>query len=83
MLVIEGPAIHSVQARGLELLQPDTSSSTRRQVVVSGALSAGPVLEFEVPDRGDLARYQVRFLQVAGEDYTLRDLTAYRVVISR
>ena len=83
MLVIEGPAIHSVQARGLELLQPDTSSSTRRQVVVSGALSAGPVLEFEVPDRGDLAKYQVRFLEVAGEDYTLRDLTAYRVVISR
>ena len=83
MMVIEGPAIGSVRAQSLELLQSGASSPTRRQVVVSGALSAGPVLEFEVPDRGDLARYQVRFLQVAGEDYTLRDLTAYRVVISR
>ena len=83
MLVVEGPAIGSVRAQSLELLQADTLSPTRRQVVVAGALSAGPVLEFEVPDRGDLAKYQVRFLEVAGEDYTLRDLAAYRVVISR
>ena len=83
MLLIEGPGIESVRASGFELFQPDPSSHTRRQVIVAGSLSTGPILEFRVPDRGDLARYTVRLRQVAGEGYTLRDLSRYTVVISR
>ena len=83
MLVVEGPGIDSVRARGFEFFQSDPSSSARRQIVVTGALSTGPVLEVRVPDRGDQAKYEVRLLQVAGEDYTPRDLAAYAIVISR
>ncbi len=83
MLLVEGPGIDSVRAPGLELFQSARSSHARRQIIVSGALSTGPILEFQVPDRGDLARYTVRLRQVAGEDYTLRDLSRYTVVISR
>ena len=83
MLVVEGPGVDSVQAPGFELFQSDASSSTGRRIIVSGALSTGAILEFRVPDRGEHARYRVRLLQVAGEDYTLRDLADYTAVISR
>ena len=83
MLVVEGPGMDSVRAPGFELLQSDASSSTGRQVIVSGALSTGTILEFLVPDRGEHARYRVRLLQVAGEGYTPRDVADYTVVISQ
>ncbi|WP_420635077.1 Calx-beta domain-containing protein [Candidatus Palauibacter sp.] len=84
MLVVEGPAIDSVQAPGLEIFETDESSSTRREVVIAGALPPdAPVLRVWVPHRGDQARYRIRLLQVAGEDFTLRDLTAYGTAISR
>ncbi len=83
MLVVEGPAIDSLQAPGLEMFERDASSSTRREVVIAGALPDGPVLRVWVPHREDHARYRVRLLQVAGEDFTLRDLTVYGTVISR
>ena len=83
MLIVEGPGIESVRAPGFEVFQSDPSSRARRQVIVSGVLPRGPILEFQVPDRGDLARYTVRLRQVAGEDYTLRDLSRYTAVISR
>ena len=68
MLVIEGPAIDSVQAPGLEIFETDESSSTRREVVIAGALAPdAPVLRVWVPHRGDEARYRIRLLQVAGE----------------
>ena len=84
MLVIEGPAIDSLQAPGLEMFETDESSSTRREVVIAGALPPdGPVLRVWVPHRGDHARYRVRLLQVAAEDFTLGDLSVYGSVISR
>ena len=84
MLVVEGPAIDSLQAPGLEMFETDASSSTRREVVIAGALPPdGPVLRVWVPHRGDEARYRVRLLQVAAEDFTLGDLSVYRSVISR
>ena len=84
MFVVEGPAIDSLQAPGLELFERDASSPTRREVIIAGALPAdGPLLRVWVPHRGDDARYRVRLLQVAGEDFTLRDLTVYGTVISR
>ena len=84
MLVLEGPAIDSLRAPGLELFERDASSPTRREVVIGGALSPdGPLLRVWVPHRGSRARYRVKLLQVAGEDFTLRDLTAYGTVISR
>ena len=84
MLVVEGPAIDSLQAPGLEMFETDESSSTRREVVIAGALPPdGPVLRVWVPHRGDHARYRVRLLQVAAEDFALRDLSVYGSVISR
>ena len=84
MLVVEGPAIDSLQAPGLEMFETDESSSTRREVVIAGALPPdGPVLRVWVPHRGDHARYRVRLLQVAAEDFTLGDLSVYGSVISR
>ena len=84
MLVVEGPAIDSLQAPGLEMFETDESSSTRREVVIAGALPPdAPVLRVWVPHRGDEARYRVRLLQVAAEDFTLGDLSVYGSVISR
>ena len=83
MLVIEGPAIDSLQAPGLEMFETEESSSTRREVIIAGALPDAPVLRVWVPHRGDEARYRVRLLQVAGEDFALRDLSVYGSVISR
>ena len=84
MLVIEGPAIDSLQAPGLEMFETEESSSTRREVIIAGALPPdGPVLRVWVPHRGDHARYRVRLLQVAAEDFALRDLSVYGSVISR
>ncbi len=83
MLVIEGPAIDSLQAPGLEMFETDGSSSTRREVIIAGALPDRPVLQVWVPHRGDHARYRVRLLQVAAEDFTLGDLTVYGSLISR
>lgn len=83
MLLVEGPAIDSVRAPGFELLQPGVPSSGDRRMILSGALSTGTILEFQVPDRGEYTRYRVRLLQVAGEDYTLRDLAGYTAAVSR
>ena len=84
MLVIEGPAIDSVQAPGLEIFETDESSSTRREVVIAGALPPdAPVLRVWVPHRGDEARYRVSLLQVAAEDFTLGDPEDYAVAIGR
>ena len=83
MLVVEGPAIDSLQAPGLEMFETEESSSTRREVIIAGALPDAPVLRVWVPHRGDEARYRVRLLQVAGEDFALRDLSVYGSVISR
>ena len=56
MLVVEGPAIDSLQAPGLEMFETDESSSTRREVVIAGALPPdAPVLRVWVPHRGDHA----------------------------
>ena len=81
MLLVEGPGIDAIEAPDFELFESGTSSS--RRIIVSGPLSTGPVLKIQVPDRGDLAEYRVRLLEVSGEDYTLRDLAAYRAAISR
>ena len=83
MLIVEGPAIDSLQAPGLEMFETEESSSTRREVIIAGALPDAPVLRVWVPHRGDEARYRVRLLQVAGEDFALRDLSVYGSVISR
>ncbi len=83
MLLVEGPGLDSVSAPGLELYQSDASYSARREIIVSGALSSGPLLEVRVPDRWKRDRYRVRLLQVVAEDYTLRDLAAYSAAMSR
>ena len=83
MMVVEGPGIESLQAPGLELIQLDEASATRREVIVAGDLATGPVLQVRVPHVGDYAGYRVRLLQVAGEDYAPGDVAEYQVVISR
>lgn len=74
------PAIDSVRAAGYELYRSRAAAPT--QVIIAGPLSSGPVLEFWVPHRPLLAQYRVELLQVAGDDYSLRDLAGYSAVIS-
>ena len=81
MLVLEGPGIAAVQAPGLEVFQSGDASSKR--IILAGTLTTGPVLEIEVPDRTLVTRYRVELLQVAGGDYTLRDLSSYGAMIMR
>ena len=81
LLALEGPAIDSLRAPGLELYQ--SRASAPRQIIVAGPLSSESVLEFRVPHRRFHARYRVQLLQVVGEDYARKDLTGYAAVISR
>ncbi len=83
MMLIEGPGIDSLRAHGHELIRSGQSSPTRREVIVAGELVSGPVLELWVPHVGDHALYRVRLLEVAGEDYSLRDPAEYTATISR
>ena len=83
MLVVEGPGIDSLSAPGFELIQADEASSSRREAIIAGSLSTGPVLQVWVPDRRQLADYRVTLMQVSGDDYGLEDLTQYGIAISR
>ncbi|MXW09154.1 MAG: hypothetical protein F4X47_11170 [Gammaproteobacteria bacterium] len=77
---IEGPAVDSVHAADYELYRSRATAPT--QIIIAGPLSSGPVLEFWVPHRPLLAQYRVQLLQIAGEDYALRDLAGYSIHIS-
>ena len=83
MLIVEGPGIDSLSAPGFELIQADEASSTRREAIIAGSLSTGPVLQVWVPDRRQLGDYRVQLMQVSGDDYGLKDPTQYGIVISR
>ena len=83
LLVVEGPAIDSLRAPGLELIEEDEPSADQRRVIVAGALSGESVLQVWVSDLAEHARYRVRLLEVVGEDYALGNVAEYRVVISR
>ena len=52
MLVVEGPAIDSLQAPGLEMFETEESSSTRREVIIAGGLPDGPLLQVWVAPPG-------------------------------
>ena len=80
-LAIEGPDIGALHAPGSEVFESD--DGTRKEVIVAGALSAGRLLEFRVPDRRLDSRYRVRLIEVTGEDYQPRDVSAYSTRISR
>ena len=77
---IEGPAIDSLRAADHELYRSRATAPT--QVIIAGPLSSGPALEFWVPHRLLLPQYRVELLQIAGEDYALRDLAGYSIHIS-
>lgn len=77
---IEGPAIDSVRAADYELYRSRATAPT--QIIIAGPLSSGPVIEFWVPHRPLLAQYRVELLQIAGEDYALRDLAGYSIYLS-
>ena len=79
LIELEGPGIETVRAPGLDLYQ--SAAPGRHQIVVAGSLRSGPLMEFRVPDRGQLPLYRVRVVQVTGEDYALRDPGEYRAVI--
>ena len=80
LLELEGPGIAAVRAPGLELYQSDAPGP--HQIIVAGSLRPGPLVQFRVPDRGQLAQYRVTVLEVTGEDYGLRDAGEYRAVIT-
>ena len=83
MLVVEGPGIDSLSAPGFELIQADEASSNRREAIIAGSLSTGPVLQVWVQDRRHLGDYRVTLMQVSGDDYGLKDVTQYGIMISR
>ena len=83
MLIVEGPGIDSLSAPGFELIQADEASSNRREAIIAGSLSTGPVLQVWVPDRRQLGDYRVTLMQVSGDDYGLEDLAQYGIAISR
>ena len=80
LIEVEGPGIEAVRAPGYELYQ--SGAPGPRQIVVAGSLRAGPLVQFRVPDRNQLALYRVRVVEVTGEDYGLRDAGEYRAVIT-
>ena len=79
LLELEGPGIEAVHAPGLELYESSTPGPHR--IVVAGDLRPGPLVHLRVPDRGRLAEYRVRVIEVTGEDYGLRDAGDYRAAI--
>ena len=82
LLAVEGAGIGGLRsASGFELFQSEGSS--RREIIVAGDLSSGPIVEFWVPDRTADAQYRVRLLQVTGEDYRQEDVSAFTLAISR
>lgn len=80
-LAIEGPDIGALQAPGSDVFESD--DGTRKEVIVAGALSAGRILEFQVPDRRFGSLYRIHLIEVTGEDFAPRDLSAYSARISR
>ena len=79
LLELEGPTIDAVRAPGFELYE--SSAPGPRRIVVAGVLRPGPLVQFRVPDRGQLPLYRVRVLEVTGEGYGLRDPTEYRAMV--
>ncbi|WP_420461494.1 fibronectin type III domain-containing protein [Candidatus Palauibacter sp.] len=82
-LAVEGPAIDSLRAPGLELLQWEVPQSTRRHVIIAGRPLAGPILEVFAPPGSDPADYRVEVLQITGPEYELRDPRGYSAIVSR
>ncbi|WP_420448723.1 Calx-beta domain-containing protein [Candidatus Palauibacter sp.] len=85
-LAVEGPDIASLRAPGLEVFESEAETADggiRREVIVAGTLSEGRILEFQVPDRGLAGLYRVHLIEITGEDFTPRDLSAYSGRISR
>ncbi|WP_420463066.1 Calx-beta domain-containing protein [Candidatus Palauibacter sp.] len=80
-LAIEGPDVGALRAPGSEVFESEDGN--RKEVIVAGALSAGRILEFRVPDRRLDSHYRVRLIEVTGEDFAPRDLSAYSARISR
>ena len=80
-LAIDGPDIGVLRGPGSEVFESD--DGTGREVIVAGPLSAGRILEFRVPDRKLGSLYRVRLIEVTGEDYQPRDVSAYSARISR
>ena len=83
MLRVDGPAIDSLRAPGLTLFASGASAPGGRRVVVAGDLSAETLLEIWVPAGSDAAEYGVEVLEVAGEDYALRDIRGYSASVRR
>ena len=80
LLELEGPAVASVHAPGLELYW--SGEPGRLRIIVAGSIRAGPLVRFRVPDRAELPLYRVRVLEVTGEDFGLRDAGEYRAAIT-
>lgn len=81
MLWLQGPAIDSVRAPGLQLFESGESAPGVRRVVVAGDLSVEAILEIWVPAGSDVVDYRVELLEVAGEDYSLQVLDGYSVSV--
>lgn len=85
-LAVEGPEVGSLRAPGLEVFESEAEAregAVGKEIIVAGTLSEGRILEFHVPDRRLAGLYRVHLIEITGEDFTPRDLSAYSGRISR
>ena len=83
VLWIDGPAIESVRAQGLEVVRAAQPSPTSRLVILAGPISGAAVVEILTPPGADATLYRVELLQVAVDDYALDDPEDYGAAIER
>jgi len=70
--------VTNVQASAGDTLWSTDFSGTSTKIVLTGAISSGVILRFDVPDVNQFDQYIVSVNQVASSaDYSLRSLTNY------
>ncbi|HWZ26994.1 MAG TPA: hypothetical protein VNX15_00430 [Gemmatimonadales bacterium] len=78
-----GPVTH-VAVTGPDTLWTTDYSSTNSKVLITGAISGGVILKFDVDDVNLVSQYLVTVDQVASSsDYSLRSLSQYVAFVSR
>ena len=81
LFTLSGGTLDSLRGRDVRVISSDAGSGGRR-VIVSGAVGAGKILRFWVPERGDAANYTAVLEQAAGRsDFAQQDITDYSLSV--
>lgn len=84
LFTLTGPAAVTSAApvAGLRIFY-ESFGATATRFIVTGPITAGPMLTVGVADVGQASRYAAPIQQVAGTDYVLRPLAGYRLSVNR